>query len=118
MHFVVMIFKIPFPGYEVYAAPEGYNKNESITVKNGDGTTGFGAISETDPLVPQNRGTNGGVQKPPSIPMWMYFFLAIPAVFDLAATALCMMGLQYIDVSIYQLLRGSGKMLLPRTYRA
>jgi drug/metabolite transporter (DMT)-like permease len=38
----------------------------------------------------------------------MYFFLAIPSIFDLAATALCMMGLQYIDASIYQLLRGSG----------
>jgi len=23
-----------------------------------------------------------------TIPMWMYFFLAIPAIFDLAATAL------------------------------
>ena len=40
--------------------------------------------------------------------MWMYFFLAIPAIFDLAATALCMMGLQYLDVSVYQMLRGSG----------
>jgi drug/metabolite transporter (DMT)-like permease len=38
----------------------------------------------------------------------MYFFLAIPSIFDLSATALCMMGLQYIDASIYQLLRGSG----------
>jgi drug/metabolite transporter (DMT)-like permease len=38
----------------------------------------------------------------------MYFFLAIPSIFDLAATALCMMGLRYLDVSIYQLLRGSG----------
>jgi drug/metabolite transporter (DMT)-like permease len=38
----------------------------------------------------------------------MYFFLAIPSIFDLGATALCMMGLRYLDVSIYQLLRGSG----------
>ena len=45
----------------------------------------------------------------PETPIWMYFFLAIPALFDLGATALCMMGLRYIPVSIYQLLRGSGK---------
>ena len=38
----------------------------------------------------------------------MYFFLAIPSIFDLGATALCMMGLRYLDVSVYQLLRGSG----------
>jgi len=42
------------------------------------------------------------------IPLWMYLFLAIPSVFDLIATALCMIGLQYVDVSIYQLLRCSG----------
>jgi len=41
-------------------------------------------------------------------PLWMYFFLAIPSIFDLCATALCMMGLRYLDVSIYQMLRGSG----------
>jgi drug/metabolite transporter (DMT)-like permease len=38
----------------------------------------------------------------------MYFFLIIPSLFDLGATALCMMGLRYLDVSIYQMLRGSG----------
>ena len=47
------------------------------------------------------RGTTG-------TPVWMYFFLAIPSIFDLGATALCMMGLRFLDVSIYQLLRGSG----------
>jgi len=34
--------------------------------------------------------------------------LAIPAVFDIGATALSTIGLLYLDVSIYQLLRGSG----------
>jgi drug/metabolite transporter (DMT)-like permease len=53
----------------------------------------------------ESPGQGGGSRE---IPMWMYFFLAIPAIFDLAATALCMMGLQYLDVSIYQMLRGSG----------
>lgn len=43
-----------------------------------------------------------------NIPLWMYFFLAVPSVFDLVATILCMMGLQHVDVSVYQLLRCSG----------
>jgi len=36
-----------------------------------------------------------------------YLLLAIPSLFDLAATALCMFGLTYIAVSVYQMLRGS-----------
>lgn len=36
----------------------------------------------------------------------MYFLLIIPALFDLLATALCMFGLLYVNVSIYQMLRG------------
>lgn len=53
---------------------------------------------------PPNGGGSGGG----ATPIWMYFLLAIPSVFDLAATTFCMMGLVYLDVSIYQLLRGSG----------
>jgi multidrug transporter EmrE-like cation transporter len=41
------------------------------------------------------------------LPLWMYFLLAIPSVFDLLATAFCMFGMKYVNVSIYQLLRGS-----------
>lgn len=37
----------------------------------------------------------------------MYFLLIIPSLFDLAATALCMLGLLHVQVSIYQMLRGS-----------
>lgn len=37
----------------------------------------------------------------------MYYILFFPAMFDLVATALCMYGLLYVNVSIYQMLRGS-----------
>jgi hypothetical protein len=109
MHFVVMIFQIPFPGYDIYYTTTPSSTSKEFTTT----TTTIGAISEErDPLVPKNSTSNPKDVKssspPPTIPVWMYFFLAIPAIFDLAATALCMMGLQYIDVSIYQLLRGSG----------
>jgi drug/metabolite transporter (DMT)-like permease len=37
----------------------------------------------------------------------MYYILFFPAMFDLVATALCMYGLLYVNVSVYQMLRGS-----------
>lgn len=92
MHFVVIAFKIPFPGY--------VHENEEQPA-NDDEEKG-----ERSRLLAKQR-----TETPPPMtttPTWMYFFLAIPAIFDLAATALCMMGLKYIPVSIYQLLRGSG----------
>ena len=39
------------------------------------------------------------------IPLKKYFQLALPALFDLTGTALCMVGLLYVSVSIYQLMR-------------
>ncbi|KAK1748421.1 hypothetical protein QTG54_000360 [Skeletonema marinoi] len=66
--------------------------------------TGIPTTSLTSKMKAESNVDNASKE----IPLWMYFFLAIPAIFDLAATALCMMGLQYLDVSIYQMLRGSG----------
>jgi hypothetical protein len=94
MHFVVLAMKIPFPGYDhgtTTAAPTTDEEN-----------------GETSRLLKATKKTAVSAG-PPATPMWMYFFLAIPALFDLGATALCMMGLRYIPVSIYQLLRGSGE---------
>jgi hypothetical protein len=95
MHYVVCCFKIPFPGY-----------SHGASATNGS----IAPISETSTLLSKQNGQDLlPLVGQPTIPTWMYFFLAIPAIFDLGATALCMMGLRYIDVSIYQLLRGSGK---------
>ncbi len=97
MHGIVLYFEIPFPGYTFAKAEDDKN-----TTKN-EGS----APSEKDRLLVKNEDEVQPAAMQ-TLPLWMYFFLAIPSVFDLAATALCMMGLQYIDVSIYQLLRGSG----------
>mmetsp|Transcript_25629 Transcript_25629/g.78835 ORF Transcript_25629/g.78835 Transcript_25629/m.78835 type:complete len:466 (+) Transcript_25629:107-1504(+) len=50
---------------------------------------------------------NGGEEKVVETPTATYFLLAIPSIFDLAATALAMFGLTYITVSVYQMLRGA-----------
>lgn len=99
MHWIVLIFKIPFPGYE-----HGSQEYPRVEMTSSTTKTQYGAVdSEEAPLVSQTSKPING-----KTPLWMYFFLAIPSIFDLAATALCMMGLRYLDVSIYQLLRGSG----------
>jgi drug/metabolite transporter (DMT)-like permease len=119
MHIAVLIFKIPFPGYN-------HNTTTTISTINNNETrikkmeAGNNIVpNETSTLIQKTAITNGSsvvanntsaVQGPSgaSVPLWMYFFLAIPSIFDIGATVLCMMGLRYLDTSIYQLLRGSG----------
>ena len=100
MHWFVLWFKIPFPGYDHDSHTNSSNKTVDTARPP----------HEQDPLIPViQQNSNATTSKSPnSVPGWMYWFLAIPSIFDLAATALCMMGLRYLDVSIYQLLRGSG----------
>lgn len=104
MHWMVIFFQLPFPGYD-------HNSSQPQVMGTILPTTKYGAINEKDPLVPklplQQKQINNNSQQT-GTPAWMYWFLAVPSIFDLAATALCMMGLRYLDVSIYQLLRGSG----------
>jgi len=84
MHALVLAFKIPFPGYK-----HGTSKSNK---------KGYNAIQDVEE-------DDEDVQEP--LPMWMYFLLLIPSLFDLVATALCMLGLLHVEVSIYQMLRGS-----------
>jgi hypothetical protein len=92
MHFLVLYFHIPFPGYEMNTAPS----ENDVEANEKDSLLGKKTLQQQQP------------PHPGKVPTWMYFFLIIPSIFDLGATALCMMGLRYLDVSIYQMLRGSG----------
>ena len=100
MHWAVLTFKLKFPGYEFGTTDQANDDAEK------------GVATETTALKSKMSDVSSQ-SKLDQIPTWMYFFLAIPAVFDLVATALCMMGLQYLDVSIYQMLRGSGIIFVP-----
>ena len=77
MHVAVIRFRIPFPGY-VHKSDRGHY----VSI-NGE-----------------------AAEEPKILPAWMYLILIIPSLFDLVATALCMFGLRYVNVSIYQMLRG------------
>jgi drug/metabolite transporter (DMT)-like permease len=80
VHALVLAFKIPFPGYK-HKTSKSYSPVRTSEEDDDEVTT-------------------------ESVPLWMYFLLIIPAIFDLCATALCMYGLRHINVSIYQMLRG------------
>jgi hypothetical protein len=113
MHVTVVVFKIPFPGYEHEDTSSASASSTSVLPTIQDSKTlSYGSITkeEKEALMKTNSAATITTQYTTmsSVPLWMYFFLGIPAIFDLGATALCMMGLRYLDVSIYQLLRGSG----------
>jgi drug/metabolite transporter (DMT)-like permease len=102
MHAIVKRYRIEFPGYVHDHTTVSTVRKEIADGNNnnnkGSKTVSYGSITTTA-VIPTS---------PNEVPYWMLLFLAIPSIFDLAATALCMMGLQYLNVSIYQLLRGSG----------
>jgi len=90
-HAAVLAFKIPFPGY----------KHQKSALSGAVGRAkGYSSIN-------MNHEPEEIEEALPPTPLWMYFLLIIPALFDLVATALCMFGLTYVNVSIYQMLRGS-----------
>jgi hypothetical protein len=101
MHWAALYFHLPFPGY---------NWDTSTDTEDDVVDEERQALNKPKNIPqPQTSTTSTtSTSTVPSIPTWMYFFLAIPALFDTLATLLCMMGLRYIDVSIYQMLRGSG----------
>jgi hypothetical protein len=117
MHWAVVVFKIPFPGYNHPTTPAttATTVNGKPAAAAGTGTSLMYASEMTSLVAGTNNTATAPAataapltQPPPTLPTWMYFFLAIPSIFDLGATALCMMGLRYLDVSVYQLLRGAG----------
>lgn len=47
----------------------------------------------------------GASLPPPAVPLRTYFLLAVPAAFDLIATFLANVGLMYVTVSVFQLMK-------------
>jgi len=108
MHWIVLLFKIPFPGYDHTGVVKNNNEKDVEIASEKTSLVSGSKFGKTISGGEEVTSNNTIPSSKETIPVWMYFFLAIPAIFDLAATALCMMGLQYLDVSIYQMLRGSG----------
>jgi len=94
MHWAVIHYNISFPGYGRFNNENNISTKDELTY----------LFSPRDEEEAEEDETDSST----TIPAKTYLYLAIPAAFDLIATALCMIGLLYLDVSIYQLLRGSG----------
>jgi len=103
IHWIVTWFRIDFPGYHHSLQPTEPSAYNGYDSQNGD--TSF---TESDSLLHGDKKKNTYASNGLSIPLRTYFLLAVPSIFDLLATTLCMCGLRFVSVSIYQLLRGSG----------
>lgn len=76
-------FVFHFRGYDF-----GNNDNDVVVSRDvelrSEKTALLGSGGSSGPV----GSDDNGATTMKTIPMWMYFFLAIPAIFDLAATAL------------------------------
>ena len=92
MHWVVMYFKVDFPGYKF----DNNDANECVEGYDNNKVEGS----------PQQHHDEEARCKY-KIPMRVYFILAIPALCDLIATAMFLIGMQYLNISAQQTLCGS-----------
>ena len=118
MHFVVLACKIPFPGYDHDNNP---TQSSSSNTKKFDVDSGAAVSEKTGLLKKVDESKSSSdiddlAGESTQIPTWMYFFLAIPAVFDLGATALCMMGLRVRSFLLSFLLLGNGSFFITTSY--
>jgi drug/metabolite transporter (DMT)-like permease len=106
IHWMIVAFRIPFPGYEQFQSKK---ENDNTTDDDDELERLLSRWSRDDDDDNDNDSpTTNNAAVTTRVPLYIYFMLAIPAIFDLVTTALCNTGLVYLDVSIYQLLRGSG----------
>lgn len=90
MHWIVLIFRIPFPGYYFGNDNDVDDDNTKDVELRSEKTTLLGDSRRGSAIDGENNGVTAAssAMATKTIPVWMYFFLAIPAIFDLAATAL------------------------------
>jgi hypothetical protein len=129
MHWAVNYFQIPFPGYDHRSPracdtermirdeltgllPNSYHHHHhhhpcliygTLTDEESDHSYCADTDSENDHYDDDDEYADSNEP----LPIRTYGILAILSFFDLAATALCTIGLLYLDVSVYQMLRGS-----------
>jgi len=118
LHWIIVRYRIKFPGYERFLVTDD-NSEKTPAEASSPENNGDDDIVRTPRMRSSYKSTTNGErqtllpandeeQDSNRLPIRTYFYLIIPALFDCIATVLCMIGLLYLDVSIYQLLRGSG----------
>lgn len=90
LHWIVLVFHIPFPGYDFDDSKDKVagscqddafeQGTEHVNLVDYSLTSGISSVqNEVDRNISASKGRN-------HVPMWMYFYLAIPAIFDFVAT--------------------------------
>jgi hypothetical protein len=89
LHWIVVVFHIPFPGYDVNGTSNNKSEVDCASIEQE-------VVSLVDPSftsdstvsIPRDDDCNksGNEGRRNVVPMWMYFYLSIPAIFDFAAT--------------------------------
>lgn len=130
LHWLIIYLQLPFPGYDRFVRreasssgnhhhrgdPENSASSRREIPQDATPKVGSGKVVTTQPDEEMQRllSPRHAQQQQDDddlrvrIPLGTYFYLLIPAAFDCVATVLCATGLLFLDVSIYQLLRGSG----------
>jgi hypothetical protein len=131
IHYLIVIWKIPFPGYHGWGEEDNNEDEENAKKKKTspkavidyDRTPKMqshkyihshaASSSEHQSLLPihnnrQDSDIDNDDEESKTVPWATYFHLFVPAFFDSTSTATFMVGLLFLDVSVYQLLRGSG----------
>ena len=118
LHWIVVAYRIPFPGYQhpVYTKDNAIiinlvtsTREERMKLVSREEEQETNANTATGIGLPIGYGSTPSCKDPTnmSLPARTYWVLALLSMFDLTATALCAIGLLYLDISVYQLLRGS-----------
>jgi hypothetical protein len=89
LHWIVVVFHIPFPGYDVNGTSNNKSEVDCASIEQE-------VVSLVDPSftsdstvsIPRDDDYNksGKEGRRNVVPMWMYFYLSISAIFDFAAT--------------------------------
>jgi hypothetical protein len=127
IHTMIVAYRIPFPGYPQFesssAEPQCYfddsiiiDEEQTHLLAKGQEPYkhDYGLPLSNEDMASLREGGSfsldsiGISHKQSTLPTKTYLILALLSLFDLAATALCVIGLLYLDVSVYQMLRGSG----------
>jgi hypothetical protein len=135
MHWIVVALKIPIPGYAQGEQQSYQRESSKLATRQGEQTQllpleddknaeklDYQSVAQCEQLygLYDDRTESASLRSlgsRPSVPRSKetkalstntYLTLALLSLFDLTATALCAVGLLYLNVSVYQMLRGSG----------
>jgi hypothetical protein len=89
LHWIVVVFHIPFPGYDFDGISNNISEVDCASIEQ-EVVSLVDPSFTSDSIVSIRRdddyNKSGKEGRRNVVPMWMYFYLSIPAIFDFAAT--------------------------------